>query len=123
MKTVKNIKSKVMKAAWTIYRKYKNATMANWSKALKRAWKWAKDKLYPKPERTVLVTNIAKETAKAICATVQVVCVHTDNYFSKDIWIPKSLMRNDEVVAWFASKKESEILSTLRNPQGKVIEW
>jgi hypothetical protein len=44
MKTTKNIKSKVMKAAWTIYRKYKAQNMTNWSKALKRAWKWAKEK-------------------------------------------------------------------------------
>jgi len=45
MKTTTNIKSKVMKAAWTIYRKYKVQSMTNWSKALKKAWAWAKKKL------------------------------------------------------------------------------
>lgn len=45
MKTTKNINSKVMKAAWTIYRKYKIQSMTNWSKALKKAWAWAKEKL------------------------------------------------------------------------------
>jgi hypothetical protein len=46
MKTTNEIRSKVMKAAWTIYRKYKVQSMANWSKALKKAWKWAKENLY-----------------------------------------------------------------------------
>lgn len=44
--TNNNIRSKVMKAAWKIYRKsYKVKSMSNWSKALKRAWAWAKETL------------------------------------------------------------------------------
>lgn len=41
-----SLQSKVMKAAWKIFREgYKHHTMANWSKALRRAWAWAKETL------------------------------------------------------------------------------
>jgi len=38
-------RSKVMKAAGTMYAKCKHKTSKNWASSLRRAWKWAKEKL------------------------------------------------------------------------------
>ena len=40
-----NLKSKIMKAAHKMFKKYKNKTSTNWSKSLVKAWRWAKDVL------------------------------------------------------------------------------
>lgn len=103
MKDSKNIKAKVMKAAWTIYRKYKVRSMQNWSKSLKKAWVWVKEK---SDTASFYVETIIRQTEKAIQ-------VRVDNKVSTKIfWLPKSqieikmegLMELIIVPNWLATK-------------------
>lgn len=104
MKTT-NIRSKVMKAAWTIYRKYKVQNMANWSKALVRAWAWAKEKLV---SNDITGYSIVRETEKAICIAGQLSCYVTDQVVKSNLWIPKSLINDGAIAEWFYNKKITE---------------
>lgn len=98
-----------MKAAWTIFRKYKDQTMSNWSKALVRAWKWAKTTLMQ--PQGVSVFSIIRETEKAICVSASLVCVVTDQAIKNNIWVPKSIINSGVIPVWFISKKEQEAKS------------
>lgn len=109
MKTSNHIsKSKVMKAAWTIFRKYTKQTMANWSKALKRAWKWAKESLGTAKVFDLYYEHVMKETDKAVQVKVDTK-IASGCYSSKFIWIPKSLISSSdrdtfELPIWFGMK-------------------
>jgi len=116
MKTTKNIKSKVMKAAWTIYRKYKVQSMTNWSKALRKAWNWAKEK-FSNPQG-ITNYNIVKETEKAICVAGQLACYVTDQVVKSNLWIPKSLITDGVIAQWFFDKKVDEAISMHSNYGG-----
>lgn len=105
-------RSKVMKAAHKIFAKsYKNHTLANWSKALKRAWKWAKENLIKSDPR--ILGEVIRETAKAIQIEADVYC-HVRGSIFKKIWLPKSQVKEileDRVIvsAWIKSQKEAEL--------------
>jgi len=77
IKVTNEIRRKVMKAAGTIYAKMER-TAANWSKALKKAWAWARKTLLTVANQgvEVIAYDSYKETAKAICID--------------GIWFPKS---------------------------------
>jgi hypothetical protein len=82
--------SKVMKAAWTIFRK----GGVNFSKALKKAWAWAKKKgMTNAPAafqvKPILQGGLIKETAKAMCLRVGTIsrCGHES---ATNVWIPTS---------------------------------
>lgn len=100
-------KSKVMKAAWTIFRKYAKKTMANWSKALKKAWAWAKKKNQENSD--VSGFEIIRETAKAVCVRGFLICTSTDQSRRADMWVPKSLINNNAIAGWFFNKKVAEL--------------
>ena len=107
MKTRK-LNSKVMKAAWTIYRKYKKQTLENWSKALKKAWKWAKETII---NRGIRVNGFLKETEKAILVSANLVCCITDQSVAANFWCPKSIINDNCIPSWFLTKKEEELAS------------
>lgn len=98
----KNTLSKIMKAAWTIYRE----GTQTWSEALKAAWIWGKKKFI---EDVTKLGEIIKETAKAVYAVVGASLYFdykTDEQkvLLKKMWIPKSLIINDSVPNWFIRK-------------------
>ena len=109
MKNLKNLKSKVMKAAWTIFRKYAKQTVANWSKALKKAWAWAKNKA--KENAGVSGFEVLRETAKAVCVKGFLICTSTDQTRRANIWVPKSLITDGAIAGWFFNKKVNELKS------------
>ena len=109
MKNSKNLKSKAMKAAWTIFRKYAKQTMANWSKALRKAWAWAKRKIQQNSD--VSGFEIIRETAKAVCVKGFLICTATDQSRRANIWVPKSLITDGEIAGWFFNKKVNEVKS------------
>lgn len=84
--------SKVMKAAWTIYRKGGKT----FSQSLKKAWKWAKKNLVEQPATTVqrsLPFSIIRESAKAYQFNAVAEC-HGGLYQEIDFWLPKSAIEN-----------------------------
>src|SRR5690554_5090025 len=83
-------KSKVMKAAWTIFRKEGVRTMEAWSKALTRAWAWAK-KTFPSQPQGISGFHVVRETDKAICVAASLVCYVTDQSTRSNVWVPKSI--------------------------------
>lgn len=106
MTTIDNtFRSKVFKAAWTSLR---NGRSENLSDALKSAWAWAKKTLV---DTGVDFYQTVKETAKAICIKGYLVCVNTDQAISKNLWIPKSLIKNGVIPTWFFNKKVSEAMA------------
>ena len=98
MKKVTNdIKSKVMKAAWTIFRK---DTKKTWSEALKKAWAWAKKNLLAiRYEFCNIIGEALKYTEKAVRMDI--------NGYA--FWIPKSVIVEETsggiiIKRWFADK-------------------
>lgn len=93
--------SKVMKAAWTIYRK----GGITFGQALTKAWAWAKRKLNVAASSIVSIeAKITRETAKG--------CYIVSRQYTG--WAPKSAIdfisghpgtQYIEVAAWFAAKE------------------
>ena len=96
MKKVTNeTRAKVMKAAWTIFRKDSKKT---WSESLKKAWAWAKKNLL-KPEVVVILGDALKFSAKAVLYSIN----------GYQYWIPKSVIVEETaggciLKSWFAEK-------------------
>jgi hypothetical protein len=100
MERQQKMQSKVMKAAWKIFKKrYKVKSMKNWSKSLKRAWSWAKQNLIKKR----VVGEILKETEKAILMS----CVVEEgaNRYMMKVWFPKSQIEEDYIPMWLLHSK------------------
>ena len=98
MKVTNQIRSKVMKAAWTIWNKKEVET---WSEALTRAWKWAKKNIINKVQAThvYLIAEEIKSSAKAILL----------NCDYRNYWVPKSIVQETIeggfiVPMWWANK-------------------
>ena len=102
-------KSKVMKAAWTIFKKEGKRTMEAWSKALKRAWAWAKKTLAEPAGLSDY--HVMRETAKAILVRATLVCYITDQSVASNQWIPKSVIQNGVIPQWLINRKEEEARS------------
>ena len=83
--------------------------MENWSKALIKAWAWAKKTLIH-PEGISLYSKV-RETEKAICVSASLICVVTDQVIKNNIWVPKSIIKSGVIPSWFISKKEQEAKS------------
>ena len=98
-----------MKAAWTIFRKEGVRTMEAWSKALTRAWAWAK-KILAEPAG-LADYHVVKETAKAILVKATLVCYTTDQSVAANQWIPKSVIKNRIIPQWILGRKEEEARS------------
>lgn len=99
---INQLRSKVMKAAWTIWRK---RDCSSWSNAVAKAWAWAKKGL----QKVVDISSvICGETAKAYKVGVIVFCVHTELEKRGFAFIPKSMVVNGCIPQWFAAKKLDE---------------
>jgi len=51
---------------------------------------------------------IIKETEKAICIRMTGSCTRSGDQKGFDMWIPKSMVKNNEVAAWVLSKNGKE---------------
>jgi hypothetical protein len=103
MTKINQLRSKVMKAAWTIYRKGDAKT---WSKAMIKAWKWAK-----KQQAAVVDMDgvfVDRETAKAVAYKVLITCPHTGRERIAMAWVPKSMIVDNTIPSWLAEKKLAE---------------
>ena len=111
----KNTLSKVMKAAWKIYREDLDIKSVrvdynakSFSESLKAAWKWAKKNII---EKVAKIGEIIKETEKAVYAVIggsfkydQV--LEEPVFTGTKIWIPKSIIINGGVPDWFMRKNQ-----------------
>ena len=104
------IQSKVMKAAWTIWRKRDAKT---WSQAMTKAWAWAKKNTQKMVDLSKVVA--VKETEKATAYRVRVACNHLEVEKFGFVWIPKSMIVNGQIPEWFAFKKLDEAAEMLTN--------
>ncbi len=62
-----------------------------------------------KSEAMVDLSEIIRESEKAIMIAVEVECVHTHKITKVDTWFPKSQVNNHQVKGWLAVKKRREI--------------
>jgi hypothetical protein len=85
-----NTLRRIMKAAWTIFRK----GGVSFSQALTRAWAWAKKNLGPTKAAAFAYDCIERETEKAYLMRVEVYTCTGDNYYPA-IWMPKSAFGGD----------------------------
>ena len=99
---ISQMRSKVMKAAWTSFRSGKSKT---WSESLRSAWAWAKRTLVEKFRSIMTI----RESEKAVAINVYFECVHTERTVTRMAWIPKSLLHNGCVPEWFLTKKVNEL--------------
>jgi len=109
MKINSTFKSKVMKAAWTSFRKGGKS----FSAALTSAWAWAKRTLV----EAYATVSFTKQTDKAVLVAAQLACPFTDQVQRRDFWAPKSLLVNGQLPMWFLNKKADE-LKSLETYQG-----
>lgn len=97
-------KKEIMLNAWRLVKSF----FITISEALIKAWAGTKDKKSQNADHTLV--EVARETEKAICVNAKITNIHTDKSFTKMVWIPKSLVKNEnEVPNWFLGKKVSEI--------------
>ena len=112
MTKIDNIfKSKVFKAAGKIFNKYKVKSLKNWSKALTRAWAWAKQKLVAPV--FAFHGEVLAETEKAVKFSANTYC-HLAGDISTTIWLPKSqILKMEEsrivVTEWIKRAKAEEL--------------
>ncbi|HPM11689.1 MAG: hypothetical protein LC101_01425 [Flavobacteriales bacterium] len=99
MKTINNeFRSKVMKAAWKIFRK------RNWNfgTCLRRAWEFCKANILESDHK---IYEIVKETERAILAVID---SRYDHVREEDVditmWVPKSVIVNNMIPDWFYRK-------------------
>ena len=64
-----------------------------------------------KNEAVNISGKIQKETEKAVAINIIFICLHTNQSVSRLMWIPKGLIIDNTVPAWFWNKKISEIKS------------
>lgn len=115
MKTTKNIQArKAMKAAWT---NWKAGRYTSWSECLKSAWSWVKKTI---TNEFINSYTTIRETAKAILIGGQLVCTFTDQVVKANLWIPKSLIKNEGIPVWFLNKKIDEEKSMHSNYSGTI---
>lgn len=111
MKKIDNtFRSKVMKAAWTSFNGGKSA---NFSKALKSAWAWAKRTLR---EYAVQLGEVVRETEKAVLVRFEGFTVTGDDK-QIDFWFPKSQVNFEEgtIAKWIFDQKRDELRREYNN--------
>jgi len=60
------------------------------------------------------IINQVRETEKAIAVKVVLEFCDVEKIYSKLIWIPKSLLKDNTVPGWFVNKKLNELLEEYR---------
>lgn len=100
MKTTNKTRSKIFKAAWTIFKE--NSGLISFSEALISAWKWAKKTLV---EKRVSFLGAKKETEKALLIIIKSYYCHVrEEYVDYTIWAPKSIIVGNTIPEWFYEK-------------------
>ena len=98
---MENIKTKVFKTAWKNL-KNGNKYAKNLSMALKSAWKFWKEKT---AEKVVRFIEIVKESEKAVLVKFDIAKGKNN---TQDIWVPKSIIKNNTVPSWFIANLIAE---------------
>jgi hypothetical protein len=123
--------SKVMKAAWTIYRerndkknRKKNYPIRTFSQALKAAWEWAKKTLSkPKAQEDRMAVRIHWESEKCIGMDIVLACVVTDQTVRRRLFFPKSQVdANNTVPMWLWRVKVEEAKNSTNHNQKSMLE-
>ena len=104
MKTKFNL-SAIMKRAWSAV-KNKGMQIAS---AMRWSWKLAKEGTQQAAEFVSVM--FSRETEKAVAISVTLVHSASDLVVKKTLlWIPKSLVKGNNVPTWFLRKKEQELI-------------
>lgn len=130
MQNKKSYLSKVMKAAWTIYRerfdkknRKKNFPIRSFSQALKAAWEWAKKIIQqPKEEKRVKI-NFDWQSEKCVGMDIVLACVVTDQTVRRRLFFPKSQIdANGTVSLWLWNLKVEEAKNSTNHAQKSLLQ-
>lgn len=94
---------------WVQKRSLGKGDMVN-DKVINKALIWIKDLEQEKidAKKSIKFTKI-DETEKAVKAMAILTCNSTDQQRKRNFFIPKSILENGEMPAWFADKKRKEL--------------
>ncbi len=109
----KSLLSRIMKSAWTMFRKQ----AISFSAALKAAWKVCRQPKKSRGMNELCMAKVTRETEKAICVNLTIDTKRGREGW--DVWFPKSQVSLDGgifVSDWILDQKNAEISSRYRGP-------
>lgn len=59
------------------------------------------------------IRNIVRQSEKAVAVGVRLVCPFSDQAISRMVWLPKSMIKDGAIAAWFWDKKIKELKSSI----------
>lgn len=69
--------------------------------------------VYAEQKAVFEVRNIVRQSEKAVAVGVRLVCPFSDQSISRMVWLPKSMIKDGAIAAWFWDKKIKELKSSI----------